>query len=40
LSVWLRHSHLQGNIQRILISSASSAYCEFGAGQQLRLEGV
>jgi len=36
----VRHSHLQRNIQRVLISSASSAYCEFGAGQQLRLEGV
>jgi hypothetical protein len=40
LSIWLRHSHLQGSIQGVSISSASSAYCEFGAGQQLRLEGV
>jgi hypothetical protein len=36
----LWHSHLQGSIQGVLISSASSAYCDFGAGQQLRLDGV
>jgi hypothetical protein len=31
LSILLKHSHLQGSIQGVSISSASSAYCEFGA---------